>query len=316
MAGQLWSEDSKGGYMYSGELSDKLRHEVMPKVVYRQHCDAKDAMSKGLKTGQSFQWDVYSKIANQGGKISETEKMPESNFTIIQGSLTITEYGNSVPFTEKLDNLSKHSVEEVIDKVLKDDAAKAFDIDARAEFDKSKLRVVASAAGTDSASNLTFDTDGTPTGNNNAGLDKYHIKAIVDYMKDRNIPTYQGGDYFAIGRTTSFRTFKNQIEALHSYVDAGFRMIMNGEIGRYEGVRFIEQNNIASNAWTNSKSDTVHFFGNDTVAEAVVLPEEIRGKIPGDFGRDKGLAWYAMGGFGLVHTDALNSRIVVWDSAA
>lgn len=52
------------------------------------------------------------------------------------------------------------------------------------------------------------------------------------------------------------------------------------------------------------------------MAEAIVCPEEIRGKIPGDFGRDKGIAWYAEIGFGLVHTDSVNSRIIRWTSAA
>ena len=46
----------------------------------------------------------------------------------------------------------------------------------------------------------------------------------------------------------------------------------------------------------------------------IAVPEEIRGKIPGDFGRDRGIAWYYLGGFGLVHTQAAQSRIVMWDS--
>ena len=29
----------------------------------------------------------------------------------------------------------------------------------------------------------------------------------------------------------------------------------------------------------------------DTVAEAIAIPEEMRGKIPTDFGRSKGVAW-------------------------
>ena len=316
MAGQLWGVNTLGGYMYADNLSEKLRHEVQPEVFYRQHCDAKDAMSLGLHKGQTFHWDVYSKIADQGGKIGETDTMPESNFTIIQGSLTITEFGNSVPFNQKLDNLSKHSVEEVINKVLKDDAAKAFDIEARAQFDDTPLVVYATAAGTSTDDNLVFSTTGTSAGNNAAALDKYHVKGIVDYMKSRNVPTYAGGDYFCIARTTTYRTLKNNMEDLQKYVDAGFRMIMNGEIGRYEGVRFIEQNNISSQAWTGGVSDTAHFFGNDTVAEAIVVPEEIRGKIPTDYGRSMGLAWYALEGFGLVHTDATNARIVKWDSLA
>ena len=48
----------------------------------------------------------------------------------------------------------------------------------------------------------------------------------------------------------------------------------------------------------------------------VVLPEEIRGKIPGDYGRSRGVAWYYLGGFAIVHPDAANARIIMWDSAA
>jgi N4-gp56 family major capsid protein len=282
MAGQLWGTNSLGGYMYSDQLSDKLRMEVMPMVRYRQHCDAKDAMNKGKGTGETFNWNVYSKIANQGGSIEETEQMPESNFTITQGSLTVTEYGQSIPFNEKLDNLSKHSVEEVIDKVLKDDASKAFDNAARDQFDDSPFTVYATAAGTSSASNCVFATTGAAAANNNAAMDKYHVKACVDWMKEKNIPTFSGGDYFCIARPTTLRNLKNDLEALKIYTDRGFGMVMNGEIGRYEGVRFIEQTNIASQGWTNSKSDVAHFFGSDTVAEAIVIPEEIRGKIPSD----------------------------------
>jgi len=74
----------------------------------------------------------------------------------------------------------------------------------------------------------------------------------------------------------------------------------------------IEQTNVASTGFSGAKSDTAHFFGKDTVAEAIVVPEEIRGKIPTDYGRSKGVSWYYLGGFGIVHTDALNTRIINW----
>ncbi|MDD5084201.1 MAG: hypothetical protein PHT88_04740 [Candidatus Moranbacteria bacterium] len=55
----------------------------------------------------------------------------------------------------------------------------------------------------------------------------------------------------------------------------------------------------------------------DTVAEAIAVPEEMRGKIPTDYGRSKGIAWYFLGGFGLVHgSDQTQSRIIKWASAA
>ena len=33
--------------------------------------------------------------------------------------------------------------------------------------------------------------------------------------------------------------------------------------------------------------------------EGIAVPEQIRGKIPDDYGRKKGIAWYYLGGFGL-----------------
>jgi hypothetical protein len=36
----------------------------------------------------------------------------------------------------------------------------------------------------------------------------------------------------------------------------------------------------------------------------------------GDYGRSRGIMWYYLGGFGLVHAnDATNSRVIIWDSA-
>lgn len=314
MAGQLWNTDTLGGYMYSDNLSKVLRHSLQPLVQFRQFADVKDAASGGMNKGNQFHWNVYSDVATAGAALTESVAMPETNFTITQGTLTITEYGNSVPFTEKLDNLSEHSVKEVIQKVLKNDAKKALDLAAHEQFNDTKVWV-APTGGT-STTAITVTTNGATATTNDVAFGKGHAKAIVDEMKERNIPSYEGNDYFAVGRPSAFRNIKNELEAVHQYVDQGFMMIMNGEIGRYEGIRYAEQNNVASESWTNAKSDAIYFFGDDTVAEAVAIPEEIRGKIPSDYGRSRGISWYYLGGFGLVHTVAAQARILKWASAA
>ena len=287
MAGQVWSVNTSGGYMYASNLSRELRMAVQPIVKFRQFCDIKDAAHQGLHRGDTFHWNVFSDVATQGTTLTETSTIPETSFTISQGTMTITEAGNSVPYTGKLDDLSEQPIREVVRKVLKNDAKKGFD-------------------------NLA-----------NVALGKEHVKLVVDTMKERNIPAYTGDDYYSIAWPSTWRALKNDLEGIKQYIDQGFQMIMNGEIGRYEGVRFVEQTHVAkagigtaTSAWTNGKSDWAVFFGEDTVAEAIAVPEEIRGKIPGDFGRDRGIAWYYLGGFGLVHTDAAQSRVVIWDSAA
>jgi len=322
MSGQLWAVNSRGGYMYSDNLSRELRTKLQPTLKFRQFCDAKDAVMQGLGKGDTFRWNIYSNVATQGTVLTETNVMPETNFTIDQGSLTIQQLGNSVPYTGMLDDLSEQPVKEIIRKVLVNDAKKAIDTEAHNQFKLAPLRVVATATAT-----ITVTTNGTATATNSIALGTSHVKLIIDEMKERNIPAYMGDDYYALAWPSTYRTFKNNLEAKNFYTETGFTHLMNGEIGRYEGCRFVEQTNIAKGtgstaaaAWTNAKSDWCFFMGEDTVAEAIAVPEEIRGKIPTQYGLSRGVAWYALLGFGLVHTASMdssaNARIVMWDSAA
>ncbi len=305
MAGQVWQTDALGGFMWAPNLSRKLRTALQPMVRFRQYCDVREAFGKGK--GEQFAWDIYSDVTTQGGTINETDLMPETNFTITQQTLIVDEFGNSVPFTKKLDDLSEHPVTEVIHKVLKNDARRALDSSANAQFELTPIRVVGDAATT-----ISVTTNGTPSGAPAQEFLAAHAKLVADEMAERDIPTFDGNNYMAIARPTTLRAFKDELEAIHQYVSEGWHVIMNGEKGRYEGIRYCEQTNIAAEGWTNS--DGIFFFGSDTVVEAFSIQEEIRGKIPGDYGRSKGIAWYALLGYGLVHTVALQARILKWDS--
>jgi hypothetical protein len=184
--------------------------------------------------------------------------------------------------------------------------------------------------GGNSATSVTLNTNGAAPNTNNIAMNKEHVKAVVDAMKERNIAPYMNDDYFSVSRPTTLRTFKNNLETISQYVETGMNRIMSGEIGRYEGTRFIEQTSVpagGSNAsvlfdplsdvgdpWTNNQSSWAFFFGKDVGPEALVIPEEIRAGIPGDFGRSKKLAWYGITGMDISHPDATNARIVMWDS--
>ena len=182
MAGQLWSVSAEGGFMYSDELSDVLRQQVQPLTKFRQLCDAKDGSEKGLNRGDKYHWNVYSNVATQGRQLLETDPIPESNFTVSQKTLTVTEAGNSIPYTGKLSDLAKHDVVSILDKTLKDDARKYFDIAAMLQFNNCQLR----ASTATSTTSITLDTAGVASQTNNVALGTGHVKAIVDAMKERN----------------------------------------------------------------------------------------------------------------------------------
>jgi len=315
MAGQVWQTLEDANYKVSPNLTRVLRNKLQPKTRFINHCDPQDFTDLELHAGSTFYWDVYGDVDTQGGAISENEPIPETQYSVTQNSGTVREYGNSVPFSSKFDNLSFGPAKQIIHKQLKNDCVKAFEAAAYAKFDTTPLTVTPASGNSTTA--ITLETSGTPTATNNVAMNNTHVKLISDEMKERNIPVWDDDNYRCLGRTKTFRAFKDDLEGIHQYVPEGFQGILNGEVGRhYEGVRFFEHTSVANQSWSNGLSDEAFFFGEDTVGEAIAIPPEIRGRIPTDYGRDRGIAWYAMQGFVLIHSVAADARIVKWASAA
>lgn len=324
---QLWQTPDEGGYLWSPNLSKTLRMQQRALAKFRQLADAQDAVDSGLGRGDTFFWNAFTPVAQGGRKLSETENMPETSFKVKQRSLKIDEWGNSVPYTFKLDALAAQNVKSIIDKVLKFDARDTFDVEVFNKLRSTPL--VASPTGGTATNSVVVSQTGIPATTNNVELGIGHVKAISDWMKEWNIPPYIADDYVAVSHVTTLRPFKDELEGVFKYTEAGIGRIFNGEIGRYESCRFIEQNLIKKGGaynsatydprstaapWQNGKSSWAFFMGGDTVTEAVVIPEEIRAKLPGDYGRSRGIAWYGLCGFGLVHPEAEFARVVQWGS--
>lgn len=331
MAGQLWVTDSLGGFYYSLNLSKDLRMGVQATSKFRQFADIRDAFGKVTRAGQTFTWDTVPMMSRASRALTETNTVPQGQHTIIQGTLTMNERGFSVPYTGLLEALSQFNVRQPIMKVLKYDAAVDLDCLAWQQFNNTPLRVAATA----SADAVTLTTNSTATLTNSVAMSTTNFKSIIDTMKGRNIPAYENGDYYAIARPLALRGFKNTLETLNQYSDKGLTRIMNGEIGRsYEQCRIVEQTTIPAggaadsttfdpftdtgDAWNvtaTGAGDWMFVFGEDTVCEAIHTPEEIRAKVPDDYGRSKGVAWYALLGYGITHTNVTQARILKWDSA-
>src|SRR6266436_6007792 len=141
--------------------------------------------------------------------------------------------------------------------------------------------------------NERMDSDIVSSAPKGAAVWNSPIQTVSASRADAKIRPYAGDEYFGIAWPTTWRPMKNLLEGIYQYRDEGFQMIYNGEIGKYEGVRFIEQTNMphgnynsgaypvaaSYTTWSNALSDWIFFFGEDTVAEAMVVPEEMRGKI-------------------------------------
>jgi hypothetical protein len=325
--------DANDGYIHSNQVSKLLRESLRPKGKFRQFCTIPSEVdgAAGLNKGNTFYWNVISAPARQNFRLAETDRIASSSVGVTQNSLTVVEMGRAIEHTSKAQLLSFQDWEAIVENGLAFMAGAQFDVESFLQFKATPLHV-APTSGT-STTSITAVTNSHPTITNNVALGTGHIKAIGDYMKNRNIPPHMQRDaYVCVAGIDTLRPVKDALESIHQYTETGLSFIKYGEIGRYEDFIFVEQTMIpaggaydtttfdaytdTADAWNNAKSSWAMFFGDDPVSEAPVVPEEVRAKLPEDYGRDKGAAWYALTGFGISHPDATNARIVMWSSAA
>ena len=289
MGQQVFSVNSLGGFFTNDQLTKQIRHASQPLMKFRQFTDMEPAA--GRNRGSQVFFDKISNIATAGGTLVETATIPKSNFTITQGTLTMTEYGNSIPFTQKLETLADITVPDNVKIVLRNDQAKILDSAAAVQFQTSDYKATVSNTAT-----TTFGTAGAALATSSGSMSDKNVRDIIDKMKTLNIPTKDGENYVAICSTNAIRGLYDFFEAKAQQTT--MNPLYRGEVGQYYKCRFVEETNRLSNVLGSGSTDgEAVFFGADAVREGVAQPEEIRIDIPKDFGRDQGIAWYALLGF-------------------
>lgn len=234
----------------------------------------------GEKSGMEVGWEIQGKLP-VGSALTEGVDIPVVNPAISRGTATVKEYGAAIPFSNKLEMLSQVEVKKYFEDTLGQNAAETLD---KVAFDEvySTFKAVATANG---ATAISVDYDGTIASGNSV-LKKEHASLIITEMREANIPLINGS-YKAVGRPGALRGLKIELEPVIQNVDSGYKRIIMGSVGSYDGCEFIEQTNVAT-------GNDVYFVGDDFGIELNVLTPEIRTNVELDFGRSKGLAWYAM----------------------
>lgn len=295
--------NADGGFLSIAKLSRTIRHAAQPLYRFRQFTRVEPGLGKNRNDTLNF--DKISNVQTRGGKISELDLMPKTKFTITQGTLLIDEFGNSIDYTGKLESLAEFSISNMTAVVLRNDMANVLDIEVANQFKATDIKYVPT-----SLTGGVFETTLATVGS--AQMSVQHVKDIVDGLKKgsfvsagdgRPVPPFEGGDYMCIATVDALRGLKDDPEWENAALYGDPSRIFNGEVGRIHGCRFIESNN--QDAITVQGANSIGealFFGLDPVVEGVAIPEEIRGKLATDYGRDKGVAWYFLGGWQIVWT--------------
>lgn len=305
-----WTFDAPSGVYKNHQMSSKLRMAAIAECKFMQF--VKPEAGYGKKKGESITITRVSNITiPTDARLSENSRIPEDEVVLSTISITVTEWGRSIPYTSLAQDLGSFDVENVIQKKLRDQMALVLDKAAANAFKSAKVKATPS-----SSSALTIATNGVAGGTAAANLSVAHVEAIRDYMYSTlNIPAYEGDDYICLISTKAKRGILNDtnFEKWHQYISNENKL--KSEIGRLENIRFVEINNVGTlnNAMgSGGVLGEAVFFGDDAVAMAVAEDPELRAELPKDFGRVKSVAWYGILEFGMIWdtANAGEARIV------
>ena len=204
-------------------------------------------------------------------------------------------------YTGKLEALGQIMIEPAVEQSLRDDMVKALESAAGGQYVLTDFIAVNSTG-----SQVVITTNSLATATASADLTASNTRGIVDFMKKKLIPKYDGMSYICIASTSALSGMFSDT-ASGGWVDVSkyqvefAKNIFNGEIGKYYNTRFVEETGYFSNTiGSGATHGQAVFFGADAVYEAVAIPEELRVKVSIDYGRDQGLAWYFLGGWQMV----------------
>lgn len=292
-----WVFDAPTGTYKNRALSEKLYEAALAETHFVEHVIPQTEFGK--KKGESITLTRVRNLAvPTNARLDELSQIPEDELALTTTTITVSEWGRAVPFTSFSTDLSAFNIENAVQNALKNQLKLVLDNAAAAAFKQARVKYVPTGA-----TSSTITTNGVPGAAATANLNMWHVEEIRDYLFDTLwVPPAVGDDYIGIFRTLGLRGLKRDADwkDWYKYTDPSNKF--NSEVGRIEGIRFIETNNSGAlgKVGTGSVLGEGVIFGADAVAMAEVLTPELRAKVPGDYGRSLGVAWYGIFEFGII----------------
>ena len=266
--------------------------------------------------GDTISFSKYGNLT-RGGTIAEDVDLESENLTKSAITITVTEYGKAVGLTQKFLSLSFMDEMQNASVALGRDYAQVTDLMLRdALFSGTQIQFANSRA--EQRLIVSGDT-----------LKQGEIDAAVEVLATGNVLKYadQNGEYYGgFLHPHQSTSIKKDMISVRQYQYP--ELIFKGEIGEYNGVRFIMTshcNNGAAGSGEGGYDATlilnyqygasgIHInnialyecviFGEYAYGWALALPVELR-EDPGwtNFGRKRRIAWYAIMGAGKINDE-------------
>ena len=312
--------------------SKEILFQAMPVLRFEQFAVKKTEL--GVMPGLTVNFMRYNNLSVEAGgsELVEGVRMEPSALTASQIQITVKEQGKSVAVTELLLNASFDDVMASSSRLLGRHMAQSMDVQARNTL---YAPGVPFGGGSAVAPSVVFGrkTNGSTRGSiapyeySVAGsasapgyLSPATIKDAVEVLAGQNIPRL-GDTYVCFVHPSQSRALRDWPEFIEVTKYAAPGNFMLGEIGRIYDVVFIETTQVLQGGTgivdvtpggsINDPTETSYsamMIGDNAFGQAIALPVELRDGGVIDFGREHGLAWYAIWGFGVITHE---SRVLI-----
>ena len=321
--------------------SKEILFQAMPVLRFEQFAVKKTEL--GVMPGLTINFMRYNNLGineSVGAELTEGVRMDPVALSSSQIQITVKEQGQAVSVTELLLNASFDDVMASASRLLGRHMAQSMDIQARNTLYQSAVPFGASGTNPSAVPpNVTFGRykqtgavttispyDAGTLGNaSNPGyMSPATIKDAVEVLSAANIPRL-GDTYVCFVHPSQSRSIRDWPEFIEVTKYAAPGNFMLGEIGRLYDVVFIETTQVkqgltlsnVTNSDThpglpgvqaNANAYNAIMIGDNAFGQAIALPVELRDGGVIDFGREHGLSWYAIWGFGMITHE---SRVVI-----
>jgi N4-gp56 family major capsid protein len=285
---------------------DRLAYFALrSELLFDQAADVQPTQQAMPGSGVTF--TIFADIAAATSTLNEVTDVTPTALSDSQVTVTLNEYGNAVVTTAKLRGTAFLDVDSA--------AANIIGYNAGDSIDQVVRDVLAGG------SNVVYATGGssTPSSRTTVAAEDIiaadDVRRVVAQLRAANVATFNG-DYMGFIHPDVSYDFRSATDAAAwrtpaNYVDP--TGIYNGEIGKFESVRFIEtpRAKVFTNASDGSGSTgtvdvyCTHIMGRQALAKAFsttdgngAVPKIVRGNVTDLLMRLQPLGWYWLGGYG------------------
>ena len=292
---------------------EKLAYFALrPEMYFDQFADVQ--ATNATNPGASVKFTVFADLAAATTALGEAEDVTPVAMSDSQVTVTLEEYGNATVTTAKLRASSFLPVDPVAAQAVGYNAGLSIDTIARNVL-QAGSNVIYASGGTDTAAaRVDMDTDDTITAKD--------IRRAVAQLRGANVPTI-GGNYVGFIHPDVSYDLRGITDASgwrDSYKYTNAMPIYNGEIGMFEGVRFMESPRapLFANAYNGSgaagtgDSYGTLIMGQQALAKAVSMggeygaqPTIVYGTVTDLLQRFRPVGWKHFVGYAVFRQEAL-----------